>query len=248
MNIIEPCCCERQLGALLREERGHAAVFQTNGDVTLDKFLKATLNMIGDRPRTLTLCLADGFSPEAQKVIARYLCLGWIERLCLMTPTPLTAEALTAFAALVTPDALTAVSDSVADTPSPVAGDAIAVTVPSGFPAEIASHLDLAADAALRDDALIFDGPQGTLAVYGRLPLAVTHALTLYAATLGRTDSPAVRAATDALRSRFRARRYELPATATVVSDSPADTSSSVAGDASADKPKKPRTHKTKKQ
>ena len=38
MNIIEPCCAERQLGQLLREAHGHAALFQTNGDVTAKLF------------------------------------------------------------------------------------------------------------------------------------------------------------------------------------------------------------------
>jgi len=47
MNIIEPCCAERQLGQLLREAHGQAALFQTNGDVTAKLFIKDTMLLSG---------------------------------------------------------------------------------------------------------------------------------------------------------------------------------------------------------
>ena len=82
-NIIAPCCTERELGSILREAGGRAAMFQTQGDVTLEAFVKATMLMAGDRPRTLTI--ATPVLPEnAMRTIRRYAELGYISTLRLM--------------------------------------------------------------------------------------------------------------------------------------------------------------------
>ena len=83
MNIIEPCCAERQLGQLLREAHGHAALFQTNGDVTTKLFIKDTMLLSGDRPRTLTIAASE-MPQEAMRLISRYSSLGYIATLRLM--------------------------------------------------------------------------------------------------------------------------------------------------------------------
>lgn len=83
MNIIEPCCAERQLGQILREERGHAVMFQTNGDVTAKLFIKDTMLLSGDRPRTLTIAASE-MPQEAMRLINRYASLGYIATLRLM--------------------------------------------------------------------------------------------------------------------------------------------------------------------
>ena len=83
MNIIEPCCAERQLGQLLREAHGHAALFQTNGDVTAKLFIKDTMLLSGDRPRTLTIAARE-MPQEAMRLISRYAQLGYISTLRLM--------------------------------------------------------------------------------------------------------------------------------------------------------------------
>lgn len=83
MNIIEPCCAERQLGQLLREAHGHAALFQTNGDVTAKLFIKDTMLLSGDRPRTLTVAASE-MPQEAMRFIGRYAQLGYIATLRLM--------------------------------------------------------------------------------------------------------------------------------------------------------------------
>lgn len=83
MNIIEPCCAERQLGQLLREAHGHAALFQTNGDVTAKLFIKDTMLLSGDRPRTLTIAASE-MPQEAMRLIGRYAKLGYIATLRLM--------------------------------------------------------------------------------------------------------------------------------------------------------------------
>ena len=83
MNIIEPCCAERQLGQLLREAHGQAALFQTNGDVTAKLFIKDTMLLSGDRPRTLTIAASE-MPQEAMRLISRYASLGYIATLRLM--------------------------------------------------------------------------------------------------------------------------------------------------------------------
>ena len=85
MNMIEPCCAERQLAQLLRETARHAVMFQTNGDVTATHFIKDTMLLAGDRPRTLTIA-ADTLPVEAMRLVARYARLGYIAALRLMIP------------------------------------------------------------------------------------------------------------------------------------------------------------------
>ena len=82
-NIIEPCCAERQLGQLFREAHGQAALFQTNGDVTAKLFIKDTMLLSGDRPRTLTIAASE-MPQEAMRLINRYASLGYIATLRLM--------------------------------------------------------------------------------------------------------------------------------------------------------------------
>lgn len=82
-NIIEPCCAERQLGQLFREAHGQAALFQTNGDVTAKLFIKDTMLLSGDRPRTLTIAAGE-MPQEAMRFISRYASLGYIATLRLM--------------------------------------------------------------------------------------------------------------------------------------------------------------------
>jgi len=82
-NIIAPCCTERELGSILREAGGRAAMFQTQGDVTLEAFVKATMLMAGDRPRTLTIA-TPVLPVNAMRTIRRYAELGYISTLRLM--------------------------------------------------------------------------------------------------------------------------------------------------------------------
>lgn len=191
MNIIEPCCAERQLGSLLRENRGHAALFQTNGDMTLQKWMKATMLMVGDRPRTLTLAVPV-FTEKMMKAVAKYLQLGWVEHLRLMTTEPLTQEALLHFAGMACPDA-----------------DATGV----------AAAMELASDASVPDGLLMFTGPEGTVVVQGPMFDTITPRLCLYAGVFGRTEGLAVRSITDAWEARFRARRYEYTVVSDSIAD-----------------------------
>ena len=178
-NIVEPCCCERQLGYLLREERAHAVAFQTNGDVTLEHYMKAVMLLSGDRPRTLTLSVPI-FTGGMMRPIAKFMSLEWVAKLRLMTTDPLPVEVLQRLAAK------------------------IGIDVNA-----LLERIELAADASIPDELMAFGGTDGTVVIQGRIYDAVTPRLTLYSGIFGRTEGKGVRSVMDAWGAHFRARRYE---------------------------------------
>ena len=88
---IEPCCIDNQLPRLLRQSDGHAAMFQTSGDVTLEHMIKALMPMVGDRPRVLTLALPV-VDDDVIALLQRYMRLEWVAHLNLILPAPAEAE------------------------------------------------------------------------------------------------------------------------------------------------------------
>ena len=84
---IEPCCIDNQLPRLLRQSDGHAAMFQTSGDVTLEHIMKALMPMVGDRPRVLTLALPV-IDDDVAALLQRYMRLEWVAHLNLITSQP----------------------------------------------------------------------------------------------------------------------------------------------------------------
>lgn len=83
-TIIEPCCAERQLPALLREQKGRAVLFQTYGDVTFDNILKSVSCMAGNDHLTLTLA-ARAVTDRMQRTLQRYQQRQWITTLHVLT-------------------------------------------------------------------------------------------------------------------------------------------------------------------
>ena len=83
-TIIEPCCAERQLPALLREQKGRAVLFQTYGDVTFDNILKSVACMAGNDHLTLTLAARE-VTDRMQRTLQRYQQRQWITTLHLLT-------------------------------------------------------------------------------------------------------------------------------------------------------------------
>ena len=155
---IEPCCAERQLGLLLREERGRVKVFQTNGDVTLGHWMQAVMLMSGDRPRTLTLSVPV-FTDGMMYPISKYMRLEWVAKLRLMTTDPLPIEILQQLAAKIGCDT-----------------------------EALLQRIELAADAKIPDELMAFSGTDGTVVVQGHIYDAVTPRLSLYAGIFGRTE------------------------------------------------------------
>ena len=85
---VEPCCIDNQLPRLLRQSDGHAAMFQTSGDVTLEHMIEALMPMVGDRPRVLTLALPV-VDDDVAALLQRYMRLEWVAHLNLITSQPL---------------------------------------------------------------------------------------------------------------------------------------------------------------
>ena len=83
-TIIEPCCAERQLPALLREQKGRAVLFQTYGDVTFDNILKSVSSMAGNDHLTLTLAARE-VTDRMQRTLQRYQQRQWITTLRVLT-------------------------------------------------------------------------------------------------------------------------------------------------------------------
>lgn len=83
-TIIEPCCAERQLPALLREQKGRAVLFQTYGDVTFDNILKSVSCMAGNDHLAMTLCCRE-VTDKMQRTLQRYQQRQWITTLRVLT-------------------------------------------------------------------------------------------------------------------------------------------------------------------
>ena len=85
MAFVEPCCAEHQIPQLVKNSKGNA-LFQTNGDVTIEKLMQAAC------------CMASGGFGEywivvreadivLMRTLAHWIDRGWIRRLCLLTAT-----------------------------------------------------------------------------------------------------------------------------------------------------------------
>ena len=81
MAYIEPCCCDRQLSALIREHQ--FCFFQTGGDVTLEKLLDAVASTAGDG-HTLILAVPEA-DLQLMRTLANYFRRRWTNGLLLIT-------------------------------------------------------------------------------------------------------------------------------------------------------------------
>ena len=84
MAYIEPCCIERQLPGLLKTAGG-ACFFQTNGDITLQKLMDATVPMVGSR-HTLVLTVAE-LDAGIIRTLEQYLRREWTAAAMILTRT-----------------------------------------------------------------------------------------------------------------------------------------------------------------
>ena len=81
MSYIEPCCCDRQLPALLK---GHkTAFFQTAGDVTVQKMMKAVSHLAGSQMEMVLV--AQAVDIRLLRYIKQYFTKGWFKSLLLLT-------------------------------------------------------------------------------------------------------------------------------------------------------------------
>ncbi len=81
--MVEPCCAEKQIPALLSANR--LAVFQTNGDVTFELLLKSIACLAGNKVELQIFC--PEISVEVLRVLAWYIRRDWLKSLSIITAT-----------------------------------------------------------------------------------------------------------------------------------------------------------------
>jgi hypothetical protein len=79
-NLIEPCCCERQLPIIINEGRG-AAQYVTMGDVSLAKMYASVAYLSGSRVVTI---VSPKITAELLKPVKTWMQRGWTDRLQLL--------------------------------------------------------------------------------------------------------------------------------------------------------------------
>ena len=157
-------------------------MFQTNGDVTLENWMKSVMLLSGDRPRTLSIAV-PALTTKMMDVVAKYMRLEWVAKLRLLTTEPITNECIEAFAAKADCEV-----------------------------SSLVERIEFAADKRTPDGLLSFNGFGGVVIIQGRFHDTVVPSLTLYAGTLGKMESPSVHAVMDAWNANFKAHRYEVVA------------------------------------
>lgn len=81
MSYIEPCCCDRQMPALVKSHK--TAFFQTAGDVTVQKMMKAVSHMAGSQMEMILV--AQAVDIKLLRYVKTYFSRGWFTHLLLLT-------------------------------------------------------------------------------------------------------------------------------------------------------------------
>ena len=85
MAYLEHCCIENQLPTLLRREKG-TALFQTNGDVTIEKLMQAACCMASGGFGEYWICIRE-VDVVLMRFLRHWMNRGWIRELHLLTAT-----------------------------------------------------------------------------------------------------------------------------------------------------------------
>ena len=222
---IEPCCIDNQLPRLLRQSDGHAAMFQTSGDVTLEHMIKALMPMVGDRPRVLTLALPV-VDDDVIALLQRYMRLEWVAHLNLILPAPAEAESQSQAQLL---SQLERIGVPMQQITVALVGDATTLGL------------------------LVFTGDRATAVVQGQLESSVRKGLHLYSALFAPTNTPAIRSLTDPINALIKARQVDLSAEAQPMAEEPeAEAEQPMAEEEEGNQPrvvaeKRPKSRPTKK-
>ena len=187
--MIEPCCVEQKVCWMLREEKNHAVMMQTNGDVTLEHWMKGVMLLSGERPRTVTIAVPE-LTAAMQRVVCRFLKPEWVKTVRILSEKRIVKSEEFATAE-----------------PSPTEQPAVSEEL-LGFIRD--GRVELAADEQARLGLLIFSGTDGTVVIEGEMLEAVTPGLRMYSGLFGNNGSKAVMDAIGAFEALFRSRRYEV--------------------------------------
>ena len=177
---------------MLREEKNHAVMMQTNGDVTLEHWMKGVMLLSGERPRTVTIAVPE-LTAAMQRVVCRFLKPEWVKTVRILSEKRIVKSEKFATAAEPSPTEQPAVSEELL-----------------GFIRD--GRVELAADEQARLGLLIFSGTDGTVVIEGEMLEAVTPGLRMYSGLFGNNGSKAVMDAIGAFEALFRSRRYEVAA------------------------------------
>ena len=85
MAFVEPCCVANQLPQLLRNSKGHA-LFQTNGDVTIEKLMQAACCMASSGFGEYWI-VVKAVDVVLMRFLRHWMQRGWIRQLHLLTAT-----------------------------------------------------------------------------------------------------------------------------------------------------------------
>lgn len=83
--IVEPCCAEHQVPRLIRNGNGNA-LFQTNGDVTIEKLMQAACCLANSGFGEYWICIRE-VDITLMRSAKRWYDRGWVKRLHLLTAT-----------------------------------------------------------------------------------------------------------------------------------------------------------------
>ena len=83
MAYLEPCCIEQQLPRAVKAGKG-SALFQTNGDVTIEKLMQAACCMASGGFGEYWICIRE-VDVVLMRFLRRWMQRGWIRELRLLT-------------------------------------------------------------------------------------------------------------------------------------------------------------------
>lgn len=83
--FVEPCCAEAQIPKLIRNSKGNA-LFQTNGDVTIEKLMQAACCMASGGFGEYWICIRE-VDVVLMRFLRHWMNRGWIRELRLLTAT-----------------------------------------------------------------------------------------------------------------------------------------------------------------
>ena len=85
MAYLEPCCIEQQLPRAVKAGKG-SALFQTNGDVTIEKLMQAACCMASGGFGEYWICIRE-VDVVLMRFLRHWMNRGWIRELHLLTAT-----------------------------------------------------------------------------------------------------------------------------------------------------------------
>jgi len=163
MAYIEPCCADRQLPVLLKER--HTVFFQTNGDVTVQKFMNA-VGCLAGQPSDLWLML-PAVDIQLLRTIRNWFARGWLSHLHLLTQENQEDMVIEELCVATSGENASEENDS---------GSSLS---------PLPSSVSYAHDPLVLDGMMAFIGPESVVAIQGAMLTQVDFSLSLYATSFG---------------------------------------------------------------